>query len=372
MKRIYIAVTNDLVTDNRIHKVACTLLKSGAQVTVIGRKRKNSLSVNNRPYQTKRFNLLFSQGPAFYLEYNIRLFLYLFFRRCNIIVSNDLDTLPGSYYASKLRFKTIVYDSHEYFTEVPELVDREFPKKVWKILESKILPKIKFAYTVSESIAKTYHKKYGIEMEVIRNVPYFIKQPHANRNNGTKHILYQGSLNVGRGLEQMIDAMQFLEDVKLTIIGDGDITGQLKQRIEQKKLGAKVEMKGKIPFAELPKHTAKANLGLALEENIGLNYYYALPNKLFDYIQARTPVLVSPFPEMQKIVKKYEIGTVYDHKDPKELAKKIKEIFELKNRYQKWQENTQIAAQELCWENEEKTLMNIYSQMGLKFQRISN
>lgn len=372
MKRIYIAVTNDLVTDNRIHKVACTLLKSDARVTVIGRKRKNSLPVDSRPYKTKRFRLLFSQGPAFYLEYNIRLFLYLFFRRFNIIVSNDLDTLLGSYYAGKLRFKSIVYDSHEYFTEVPELVDREFPKKVWKLLESKILPKIKYAYTVSESIAKTYHKKYGVEMEVIRNLPYFVKTIHKSKENSIKEILYQGSLNVGRGLEQMIDSMQFIEDAKLTIIGDGDITNQLKQRIEQKNLGNKVEMKGKIPFAELPKHTATANLGLALEENIGLNYYYALPNKLFDYIQARIPVLVSPFPEMQKVVNKYEIGTIYDHKDSLELAKKIKEVFELKNRYKKWQENTEIAAQDLCWENEEKVLMNVYSRIGLKFQQANN
>jgi glycosyltransferase involved in cell wall biosynthesis len=368
VKRIYIAVTNDLVTDNRIHKVACTLLKSNARVTVIGRKRKNSLPVDSRPYKTKRFRLLFSQGPAFYLEYNIRLFLYLLFSRFNIIVSNDLDTLPGSYYAGKLRFKSIVYDSHEYFTEVPELVDREFPKKVWKILESKILPKIKYAYTVSESIAKAYHKKYGIEMEVIRNVPNFVKTQHQSKENSMKEILYQGSLNVGRGLEQMIDSMQFIDDAKLTIIGDGDITDQLKQRIAQKNLDSKVEMKGKLPFEELPKQTTKADLGLALEENIGLNYYYALPNKLFDYIQARIPVLVSPFPEMQKVVNKYEIGTVYDHKDPKELAKKINEIFELKNRYKKWQENTEIAAQELCWENEERVLISIYSKLGLKFQ----
>ena len=367
MQRIYIAVTNDLVTDNRIHKVACTMLKSGAKVTVVGRKLKTSLSINDRPYHTKRFTLFFKQGPAFYLEYNIRLFIYLFFKRFNIIIANDLDTLLGSYYVSKLKFKHLVYDSHEYFTEVPELVDREFPKKVWKIIEGTILPRIKNSYTVSESIAKAYKKQYGIEMKVVRNVPFYQNKAEANSNNGTNHILYQGALNVGRGLEHMIDAMQFLDNTKLDIIGDGDITEQLKQRMKEKNLTNKVELVGKVPFEDLPRYTAKADLGIALEENIGLNYYYALPNKLFDYIQARIPVLVSPFPEMQKIVNKYEIGTVYDHKNPKELAEKIKEIFELKNRYKKWKENTNIAAQELCWENEEKILMNIYSKLGLSF-----
>ena len=369
MKRIYIAVTNDLITDNRIHKVANTLLKSGVKVTVVGRKKKDSLPISNRAYSTKRFNLFFSQGPAFYLEYNIRLFLYLFFRRFDIIVSNDLDTLLGSYYASKLRFKYLVYDSHEYFTEVPELVNREFPRKVWKILEGSILPKIKHAYTVSESIAKTYEKQYGIKMDVVRNVPYFIEQKRINNTdeNNTKLILYQGSLNIGRGLEHIIDAMEYIDNAKLNIIGDGDITHELKARIESKKLNKKVSLRGKIPLEKLPEQTSKADLGIALEENIGLNYYYALPNKLFDYIQARVPVLTSPFPEMQKIVNKYEIGTVYDHKDPKELAKKIEEIFQLKNRYQKWKLNTEKAAQELCWEKEEKVLIKLYSEFGLKF-----
>ena len=369
MHRIYIAVTNDLVTDNRIHKVASTLLKSGAKVTVIGRKLKFSQPLNNRPYQTKRFNLLFKQGPAFYLEYNIRLFIYLFFRPFNIIVANDLDTLLGSYYASKIRFKNLVYDSHEYFTEVPELVDRNFPKKVWLLIEGSILPKIKYSYTVSESIAKTYKKQYGIEMKIVRNVPFFkneITIETCSKNN-TKQILYQGALNVGRGLEHMIDAMQFIDNATLDIIGTGDIADQLQQRVIDNNLENKVFLKGKIPFEDLPKYTTKADLGIALEENIGLNYYYALPNKLFDYIQAGIPVLVSPFPEMQKIVNKYEIGTVYDHKNPKALAKKINEIFCLQNRYAKWKENTYIAAKDLCWEKEEKILFDIYSKLGLSF-----
>jgi glycosyltransferase involved in cell wall biosynthesis len=207
-------------------------------------------------------------------------------------------------------------------------------------------------------------------MKVVRNVPFYIDQNLSDKNqkNGIKYILYQGSLNVGRGLEHIIDAMQFIDNVKLKIIGDGDITEQLKERILDKGLTEKIELKGRIPFEDLPAETAKADLGIALEENIGLNYYYALPNKLFDYIQAGVPVLVSSFPEMQKIVNKYEIGTVYDHKDPESLAQKISEIFKLENRYTKWKENTFIAAKELCWENEEKVLVQVYSQTGLKFE----
>ncbi|MFP4023818.1 MAG: glycosyltransferase [Thiohalospira sp.] len=368
-KRVYIAVTNDLITDNRVHKVAQTLLKSEAEIILLGAKKYHSSPVNERPYKTHRFKMLFKKGFLFYAEYNIRLFFFLLFRKFDIIVANDLDTLPASYFASLFRRKKIVYDSHEFFTEVPELVNRKFPRKVWLLIEQLILPRIKFSYTVSDSIAKTYEKLYKIHMGVVRNLP--ICNTNSNdleiTKNGEKHILYQGSLNVGRGLEQIIDAMQYIDNAHLKIIGDGDITNKLKQQINDKALNQKIEIKGRIPFQNLSAETKQADLGIALEENIGLNYYYALPNKLFDYIHAGVPVLVSPFPEMQKIVNKYEIGTVYDHKNPQMLAKKVNEIFELKNRYQKWKNNTIKAAKELCWEKEEKILLNIYKKAGLFF-----
>ena len=370
-KRIFIAVTNDLVCDNRVHKVACTLLKSGAQITLIGRIRNDKTPLKQRAYKTKRFRLIFKRGAFFYFEYNFRLLLFLLFHRFNIIVANDLDTLPACFIASRLKCKKLVYDSHEYYTEVPELVHRKFPKMVWMFIEKLFVPHIKLAYTVSGAIADTYSQLYGINFSVIRNVPYCIDNISKNSSseNNEKIILYQGSLNIGRGLEQLIDAMEFIKDAKLKIIGDGDIKHQLIDRVNNKNLGHKVEIINRIPFDELIQETSKADLGIALEENLSLNYYFALPNKLFDYIQAGVPVLVSPFPEMQKIVRKYDVGTVYEHKSPDSLANKINEIFELKNRYQKWKSNTQKAALDLCWENEQKQLIEIYSKAGLQFEQ---
>ncbi|MDX9694861.1 MAG: glycosyltransferase [Bacteroidales bacterium] len=368
-KIIYLAVTNDLVTDNRVHKIASTLLKSGAKVTVIGRIKNDLTPLSERLYKTIRFNMIFKRGFLFYKFFNIRLFVFLLFHRFNIVVANDLDTLPGCFLAAILKRKKLVYDSHEYFTEVPELVNRKFPKKVWQLIEKMILPRIKYSYTVSESIAETYNIKYGISMQVVRNVPYCIENLITDgvKEGNQRVILYQGSVNIGRGLEHMIDAMEYIENTILRIIGDGDIKENLKKRVVQRGLENKIKFISRLPFENLFEETCKADLGIALEENIGLNYYYALPNKLFDYIQARIPVLVSPFPEMQKIVRKYDIGTVYNHQDPQSLAKKIIEIFELKNRYQKWKENTDKAALDLCWEKEEQVLKAIYTQAGLNF-----
>lgn len=371
MKKIYLSVTNDLVTDQRVHKIAVSLLKSGADVTLVGRKLKNSLSVDKRDYNIKRIKFLFTQGFCFYAEYNIRLFLYLLFKKLDVLVANDLDSLPANYLVSRIRRKSLVYDSHEYYTEVPELVNRKFPKKVWLIIEKIILPKINYSYTVSNEIASTYNDLYNIDMKVVRNVPYYLDKKNIRKvqNKNEKIILYQGSLNIGRGLEEMIDSMKYIEDCKLQIIGDGDISDLLKARVKEQKLENKVIFLGKIPFQELMKYTVNADVGIALEENLGLNYYYALPNKLFDYIQAGVPVLISPFPEMQRIVNKYDVGTVYNHLNPEMLAKKINEIFELEKRYNNWKKNTKIAAKELCWEKEEFKLFNVYSEVGLVFPK---
>ena len=155
MKRIIVSVTNDLTTDQRVDKVCNTLSKMGFKVLLIGRKFKNSEKLN-RNYNTFRFKLLFNKGFLFYAEYNLRLFFKLFFIKKEILLSNDLDTLLPNYLISKI-FKTkLVYDSHELFTEVPELINRPFVQNFWLTIEKNILPNIKNCYTVNSEIAKIY------------------------------------------------------------------------------------------------------------------------------------------------------------------------------------------------------------------------
>lgn len=170
-KKIYVSVTNDLVTDQRVNKVCFSLHQAGYRVKLIGRLKKNSPSLQQRAYSTKRLKLFFEKGPLFYLNYNVHLLIYLLFQRPDIFLSNDLDTLPANFLASRILSKPLVYDSHEYFTEVPELVNRKWVRKIWEKLEVWMLPKVDNAYTVSQSIADAYKKKYGIGMKLVRNFP---------------------------------------------------------------------------------------------------------------------------------------------------------------------------------------------------------
>ena len=367
MARIIVSVTNDLVTDNRVHKVCTSLANFGFEILLVGRKLCSSENVL-RSYPTKRFRLIFCKGPFFYAEYNIRLFFFLLFTKADIFLSNDLDTLPANYWVSNFRGKKLVYDSHEYFTEVPELIGRKRTQNFWLRIEKKYVPKIKNAYTVCDSLANIYYQKYLVPFKVIRNVPLKSRENKEKINvelpKDKKIILYQGSLNVGRGIEQVISAMKYIDHAVFLIIGKGDISKQLKMLAEKEGVSHKVIFLGRIPMEKLTSYTKCAHLGISLEENLGLNYYYSLPNKIFDYIQAGVPVLASDFPEIKKIIEIYQAGKCTLERDPIKLSEIIKEMLFDEKLQIEWSNNLQKAADDLCWEKEEKILKKIFEEIS--------
>jgi len=356
-KRIIISVTSDLATDQRVLKVANSCHKNGYDVLLVGRKLKNSLPVN-QPFATKRMRLFFNRSAFFYAEYNLRLFFKLLFSRADIFLSNDTDTLLANYLASKIRRKKLVFDAHELFPEVPELTNRPKTKRIWEKNENWIFPKLNYSYTVCQSIADYYNEKYGINMQVVRNVPYYQEKTLREKKlvfGNKKIIIYQGALNVGRRIEWVIDAMPLIDNAILVIIGDGDIRAQLEKQTKDLNLSEKVVFLGKIPADKLYEYTISADIGLCLLENRGLSYYFSLPNRIFDYIQARIPVLASDLPEIANIVEQYKTGKLIDNYTPDFLAKTITEILSQPIDTQHLDE----ISKELCWENEEKILLEI-------------
>ena len=360
-KRIIVSVTTDLVSDNRVHKVCTALHESGFDILLTGRKIPGKLKLAPREYKTNRFKLPFNKGFLFYASYNLRLFIFLLVNKFDLLLANDLDTLPANFLISKLKGKPLIYDSHEYFTEVPELINRKFVKGIWELLEKMMLPHIKYAYTVSNSIAEVYTAKYGTGFKVVRNISANKSEPLHKQTN-EKIILYQGALNKGRGLQKAIMAMSFVKGAKLVIAGDGPIKNELSLLIDKLELGKKVQMTGRMSIEELTGLTPTASAGISLEEGSALNYRYALPNKLFDYIQAQVPVIVSNMPEMAALVNKYRIGLVISSHEPAELGKAFNTLlFDIKQR-EIWKKNLKNAAKELNWENEKKVLQDIFKK----------
>ena len=153
--------------------------------------------------------------------FSIRLFIFLLFTKKNILFSNDLDTLLPNYLLSLLQQKRLIFDSHELFSEIPELVNKPRIKHFWLYLEKTIIPKLKNVITVSNSIKNYYTNLYGISATVVRNIPKIEKFDQKNfeiNTNGKKVILYQGAVNMGRGIELMIDTMPLLDEFIFIVI----------------------------------------------------------------------------------------------------------------------------------------------------------
>ena len=369
MQRILVSVTNDLVTDQRVAKICAVLAEMNYEVLLIGRKLPSSLPIS-RSYKTIRMKLLFNKGFLFYAEYNLRLFLKLLFTRKDILLANDLDTLLPNFLVSKISRKNLVYDSHELFTEIPELTNRLRVKTVWKFIEKNIFPKLKNVYTVNKTIAEIYKDKYKVDVKVIRNIAskYTLKEIDVNfskKIKGEKKMLIlQGSgINIDRGAEEAVEMMQYLENTLLYIIGGGDVFDKLRPLVGRLKLTNKVFIKSKMSYNQLMKYTQIADFGLSLDKGTNLNYEYALPNKLFDYMQTQTPLIVSNRKVVATLVKKNNIGFVIKSEEPKKMAKEISEVVNNQILIEEYKFNLKKASEKYTWEKESIKLKNIFGNL---------
>ena len=370
-RRVIISVVSDLVTDQRVHRTALALHSKGLKVTLVGRIMRKSLKMPDRPYEFKRFNLGIETGPLFYALYNIRLFFYLLFNKADVLVTNDLDTLLPNYIVSKLKSSVLFYDSHEYFTEVPELVNRPRIQSFWLAIEKYIFPKLKNVFTVNDSIASIYNSKYNVDVKVIRNMPFRshmktspITRAQLGLPTDKKIFLFQGAgINVDRGAEEAIEAISGVDSAVLLFIGGGDVLDDMKRNVELLNLQQKVFFLPKQPMEVLYQYTSLADFGLSLDKDSNLNYKYSLPNKLFDYIQAQLPILASNLPEVRKIVEHYGIGKITPSHSIDDLRKSMKSMVSDDAQLALWKENLKFAASELCWENEEKKLFDIFKDV---------
>ena len=371
-KRAIVSVTNDLYTDNRVDKICHFLEKQGYSVLLVGRKRKQSNPLPERSYRTKRMKLIKDKGALFYAEYNLRLFLFLIFHRATILVSNDLDTLLANYAASKFKPNAkLVYDSHEYFTEVPELNSRPKVKKIWEGIESWIFPKLQTVYTVNESIAQLYRQKYKNDVAVVRNISptweptSIMSKQELGIPDNTFLIIIQGAgINIDRGAEEAVEAMKRVQNAVLLIVGDGDVIPQLKQIVTDYDLNEKVLFFGKRPYSEMMNFTYLADIGLTLDKPTNLNYKYSLPNKVFDYIHAGTPIICTDLVEVSSIVNQHKLGLIIGNLSPESLAEKINEIQHNPSLLAEMTANCKTASLVENWAHESQILEQIYPKIG--------
>lgn len=339
----------------------------GFDVTVVGSIFRDQSELK-RSYQIHRLEMIFRSGGLFHFEFNIRLFLFAIKGKYDILVANGLDTIPGIGMVAILKGKPFIYDSYNLFTESAEMIGRPLVKKFWQWVERASIRKARKVYTISESIVSFLELKYHIKVSLVRNTPEnqsVRKFPPEYRlvHEGLKVLIYQGAINRGRGLRLIIKAMKYLPDAMLFIVGEGEEEEELEKLVLQTSLYTRVIFYGRVQFEELKFLTMQADLGLSAEEDSCLNYRYSLPNKLFDYIHAGIPVLVSAVQEMEKLVSERQIGQIITDRSPEKLAAQIREMLSDDEMVKQWRANSAVAAKEFTWCKEKNRLIEIYKEL---------
>lgn len=374
-----------------MHRICNTLAEAGWRVTLVGRRRRSSQSLPKFRFRTRRLNCFFERGKMFYAVLNFRLFWYLLLHKADVICAIDLDTWPACRWASRLKRTRLAYDAHELFTDVPEVVRRPRIQRVWLRIERKACTRSDIRYTVSQSIADHFKEKYGAEFHVIRNMPVAgpqplkgspalavlprladgqalggqgastgIQQTTGNRQPAT--VLYQGALNEGRCLEELLHAMTQL-DCKLQLAGEGDLSRQLRALCEDLSLQERVTFLGWLEPDELREVTGKATVGFNLLEDTGLSYQYSLGNKFFDYIHAGIPQLCADFPEYRRINEQFEVAVLTNGIKPEAIASQIRKMLGDPSLLERLRANCQRARSQLNWEKEQAKLLTLFASI---------
>jgi glycosyltransferase involved in cell wall biosynthesis len=343
-----------------MHRICGSLSQAGYDVTLVGRKLPSSLPLEKKSFKQVRLPCWNIKGKLFYAEYNFRLYYYLSRKAMEGICAIDLDTILPCLRISRKKSIPRIYDAHEFFTELKEVRSRPLVYKSWMQIEKTAVPQFRHAYTVSESLAQEFHKRYHLDFETIRNLPVLESTPVARERD--RYIFYQGAVNEARRFEALIPAMKNV-DARLVICGDGNFMPRLRELIAKESLEKKVELKGMLLPSELKNLASRARAGVCLSEKEGLNQYFALPNKFLDYIHAGLPQVAMDFPEYRKINEKFNVGILLRDANTEDISDALNKLLHDDVLHGEMTSGALRAREVLNWQEEEKKLVAFYNRI---------
>jgi glycosyltransferase involved in cell wall biosynthesis len=367
IKKVLITFLGNIDYDTRCYNLYNTLKVNGYDVSFTGF---DWLTKNFKPVQGEITIHKLQKGflsLSFYLKFIWHIKLALFSSRASIFFAEDIYTLPFAVIFGKLKRVMIFYDSRELYGFLAGLNERKFVQSFWKTVEKVFIKHVDHIITTGDMDSDVLNEMYGVTNTVVlKNLPRFYKPAQQTdlRNqlgisNDKKILLYQGVILKGRGIEKIFDILPDMSEFVFVLIGGGEFEDYYKNLAVERKVIDQVLFIGKFNQENLPKLTLSADVGIALIENISKSYYYALPNKLFEYIMAEVPVIVSSLPQMKEIVDKYNVGFAVDPNNKDELITALKNLTSDEIQYKKFKQNCNRASDELNWENEVGNLLEL-------------
>jgi len=384
MKRVCMMLTNPCTNDARVIKEAMTLAGNGYDVRILATMGNNTLKIEHiEGIVIKRIKRKFQSNTLLgKMEFTLKFTFAAVREKADIYHAHDLSTLLECYIASRINRSRLVYDSHELFADPTQNRVAVF---LYSALEKHLIKKADLVITVDNYCSNILATTYKLDSRplVLMNCPplepFRVGTDYAasitpediyRLKKNRRIILHQGVIQKGRGgmgLEELVESMKYLDDeYYLLMVGDGPLREDLEKMSMELGVDQRICFTGMISLTRLSDYTKLADIGVIVFKKTSLNYYYASPNKLFEYIHANIPVLAPDYPLLKEIVEKYGIGVLIDKIEPEEIAAKIKLAFSDMNNYQRMTENTKLAKRELNWENEERKLIGAYGALIVK------
>ncbi|MFH7107650.1 glycosyltransferase family 4 protein [Achromobacter xylosoxidans] len=376
MKTVALLVLNPFTNDSRVLKEARSLKRAGYDPFVIALHEQglaeheivHDITVQRVRLHSRNWPKLLPVQIFKYLEWLWRAFLLA--RKAAIVHCNDLPTLPVGAAARMLSRKRtrVVYDAHEF--EINDVANEPRWKiRVKSLMERFWIRHVDATMTVSESIADEYVRMYGItKPALVLNCPPLAPLPEADIFRSTFGIshdaiifLYQGGLAAGRGIEPIIEAFTKLPDTRRVVVfmGYGPMADSISQAASK---SPNIYYHPAVSPDVLPAYTASADVGLCLIENLCLSYFYCLPNKLFEYLMAGLPVMVSDLQELRRFVENHSVGPVLPDGDVTSILEAISRLDE--TALAKYAVAARSARQLFHWQAQENVLLDVYARVS--------
>ncbi len=371
--KIIVLTISDLFYEANLNRKVKTLQQNGCEVTLFAAYHPDLDLSAWQGIRLHQVQLKSKITALRFFEFWLKAFFWILKQQADLFIAYDYVPLLPLRLRAMLKPTIYIYDSVELLSGLNALVNRPRRRRFWLWVEKFSLQKAKAAFTVCESDARVLQEQYpNLNVAgVVRNIP----EPQEYRvptelkkqlgvESDQKIGVYQGMLFEGRGLEKIIEACSSIEQVFLLIVGDGPLKERLQNRVNSLGMERRVRFTGMVPFQELAKFTAVADFGFTIIDGVGLSYYHALPNKLFEYIQARIPVIGSNYPEIKKIVDSEGIGITVDPNSVQEIRNAVQTLLQPQH-YEKFKKRLDKIAGKYTWRKESEAYLRIV-RIGLE------
>ncbi len=359
-KIAWIAFLGNPLLDSRVLNLTASLKEAGYSVRV------TSFDLFNKDFIEVRGDVsifkLERKKPSILFYFNFARKLVKELKRSNadIYFAEDIYTLPFTAYYARKKGGKLFYNSRELYAFLGGHTKKRYLSFLLKSIEKIFIKKCDVVLTTGEMDTEFIKGTYSLSNVItVRNIPAYSApgniagvRNELNIPHDAVLLLYQGVLLNGRGIPKIFRSLVKIPDAHLLILGDGEQRENFKLLARQLGIETRVHFYGMINHNELINYTAAADIALALIENISVSYYYALPNKLFEYIMAGVPVISCDLPQMKKIIEDYNTGVAINAESEDDIYNAMLKMINGREKLKSYRQNCLEAAKELNWQKE--------------------